>query len=184
MTKLIRIAEFAGPEGVLAGTLLGRAIFPRLEQIVRESERGSLLLLDMTGVTILTSSFFVASLWAVFWTGQAAQRRDLYPIVFRAADDPKEEIRIALKAKRSPALFATGEEDSFQVEPYNLERVSQETLEHVIKRGAATAADLAGLDPHVGKTAWNNRLAQLHQQRILRKSKVGRQLKYSPCWRF
>ena len=51
------------------------------------------------------------------------------------------------------------------------------------ERGPVTAADLGALDRTIGATAWSNRLASLHNDRLLRRWKDGRKQVYALPWK-
>ena len=167
----------------LAGQMAGTAARPRFEQAARDVPEGSTVLLDLAEVAILTSSYFLASLWAVFWDSSLARERDLYPVLYNVPSDSVRDAEIVFEAKGVPAIFADGPEDRLGIRPFNLDDTGRATLKVVEARGEATAAELHEHDRTIGKTGWSNRLALLHNQRILRRQKLGRQLIYSPCWR-
>lgn len=180
---IIPIRQTLASTGTLAGHLRGEAARPDLEREARAAEPGSLLLLDLKGIAILTSSYFLASFWRTFWDSSMVIENDLYPILYRPSLDVAKEIEVVLRERGTPALFATGDADNLDIRPYNLDSSASETLDLLTELGEATAADLFERKRAIGQTAWSNRLALLHKQRILRRRKAGRQLVYSPCWR-
>jgi len=181
-TITIPIRDALDGEDTLAGYLRGEAARPRLDREVRAAQPGSILLLDLDGIAILTSSYFLASLWRAFWDTSMVLENDLYPILYRPSLDVAEEIEMVLRERGAPALFGSGTTNNLTVRPYNLDLPASETLDLVTELGQATAADLFERKKDIGQTAWNNRLALLHRQRILRREKMGRHLVYAPCW--
>ena len=181
MTK-ISIPDIAQMR-TLAGQMAGMAARPRFERAAGGIPEGSTVFLDLAEVAILTSSYFLASLWAVFWDSSFAKDRDLYPVLYNVPSDSVRDTEIVFEAKGVPAIFADGPEDRLGIRLFNLDETGRATLKVVEKSGETTAAELHERDGTIGKTGWSNRLALLHDQRILRRHKMGRQLVYSPCWR-
>ena len=178
----ISIAAVVGAKS-LAGALAGEAARPALEHAARNAPTEAIVLLDWAEVELLTSSFFLAAFWPVFWEPEIADKPDIFPLLYRVPEVVADEIRIALISRSASALFATGPPTRLEVDPFNLDEIAQRTLQLVDGLGEASAADLATKEPGIQKTAWSNRLALLEKKRILRRRKQGRQLYYSPCWR-
>ena len=181
MTK-IGVRDVAGTS-TLAGQMAGMAARPRYEQAAREVPEGSTVLLDLANIGILTSSYFLASLWAVFWESSLARDRDIYPVIYNVPSDTLKDVEIVFETKDVPVLFATGSVDRLAIRRFNLDDTLRTTLDLVENLGEVTAADLHLRDSTIGKTAWSNRLATLYYNRILRREKLGRQLVYSTSWR-
>ncbi len=173
----------AGQSELLAGKLSGDQARPEFEKQAQEIRVGSVVLLDLSQVELLTGSYYLSALRPVFWEPVGVER-DLYPIFYQANVDTEEDILLALRATGVPGLFADGSEESLVVSAKNMDGQARETFDLVVERGMATAGDLfKSGDSKIRKTGWSNRLALLHQHRILRRWKQGRELVYGPCWR-
>jgi hypothetical protein len=182
MITEVNIAKLSG-RGVLAGALAGQALRPLVEEEIRRAPLGAAVVLDFANVELVTSSFFLAA-FAWLWTSIEVERLELYPVLASVPEDSKEDIEIALEARRLRVL--TGEFSAGQlrnVDPLGLDLVEEDTYRRVAESEETTAGDLFRAAPKIQSSAWSNRLAQLFSYRLLRRRKQGRELFYSLVWR-
>jgi hypothetical protein len=163
--------------GVLAGRASGQADQPKLAAAATAAAIDGRVRLDFTGVEVLSSSYFDAAIWPL-WTATA----ELYPALAKVPPSAIDDIEIVLKANGAALWWFA--DDSRPPAPLGpLDAQLRTTLDHVMAKGEATAGDLLEVDRSIGATAWSNRLAALHQIRLLKRRKDGRRLLYSPAWK-
>lgn len=177
MMTYIPLREVAGL-AVLAGRLPGDALRPLLEDPLSAAGSGAVVVLDFSGINVVTASFFLAAFKGLW-------ERDVFPVIANSAPEVREEIELALKAAKLRALFGILEGGHLSaVEPFNLDPIEAGTYGKVKALGGmATASELYSLDRQIQPTAWSNRLALLYRYRLLRRKNVGRQLVYTVCER-
>ncbi len=167
----------------LAGRRPGEAALPILESAVAKLAPGTTVLLDLAGTELLTASYFSAGILPL-WFAPPVLKQDLFPVLCNPTEFTVDEIREALQGTTTPMVLLFGQASRIERwEPLNLDGPSEQTLSRVTELGTCTAADLSQRERGIRATAWSNRLAALHQVRILRRWKKGRQLVYAPCWR-
>jgi hypothetical protein len=167
----------------LAGGLQGQAVRPRFEQAVGRAEDGDLLVLDFSGIELVTPSYLRSALGWV-WR-DVPGGRELFPVVANLGVDVREDVELALTAAEVKAVFGRWDGVAFtDPEPVNLDAVELDTFRRVAELEEAAAVDLyLRSDRTIQPTAWSNRLAGLHRDRLLRRRKHGRRLLYSLPWR-
>ncbi len=163
---------------VLAGRLAGQADHPKVQRAVATgaTEDGRVTL-DFTGVGVLSSSYFDAAFWPL-WSALP----EVYPTLARVPQAALDDIEIVLRANSSGVWCFKKNADR----PDLLGAVDpalKGTLGRVVELGELTAADLIDTDRSIGVTAWSNRLAALHQMRLVRRRKDGRRVVYMPAWK-
>jgi hypothetical protein len=176
--KTILIAKVAGRQ-TLAGRMPGKTDYPKIEQAARAaaSEHGRVLL-DLSGVEVLSSSYFDAALWPLW-----AVIPELYPSLVKVPQAAVDDIEIVLRPSGAAVWLFKSEGDRTPGLLGAIDLALKVTLDRVTKLGELTAADLVDVDRKIGLTAWSNRLAALHQLRLVRRRKDGRRLIYLPAWK-
>lgn len=148
---------------------------------------GGLLELDFAGVEAATSSYLRALIFG-FMTDESpvpASEPDIFPVVSGMSEAIREELVeiVGLTGRHVvEAREVRGNEIASARLHGRLDEKLRQTLDALIHRGAATAADLhsAGLDSVNTPTAWNNRLAELHAKRLASRKRVGKAWVYQP----
>ncbi|MDI3290720.1 hypothetical protein QHF83_45830 [Polyangium sp. 15x6] len=177
---LLSVVQVVG-RTILAGRLAGQGDCPLLVAAARQVPGGSPFVLDLAGVEVISASYFSAALWPLW----SLNEPEVYPVLANIPADGVDDILLVLKDQNAavwrersalprghaPELLGT------------LDPPLKTTLQFVLEKGEATAADLFESDRTIGVTAWSNRLAALYQIRILRRRKDGRRLIYAPSWK-
>jgi hypothetical protein len=176
--RRVAVAQVVGRD-VLAGRAAGQADYPKVERAVRDvaSEEG-LVLLDLTGIGVLSSSYFDAALWPL-WSVVP----EVYPTLANIPQLARDDIEIILRANNAAVWCLKKDGDRSPSLLGAVDPALKTTLGRVLERGELTAGDLADVDRTIGMTAWSNRLAALHQLRLVRRRKDGRRLIYVPAWK-
>lgn len=182
-TLRVSIAELVRRK-VLAGRLSGEADRASLEAAARRAPAGSLLVLDLIGVEVISSSYFAVALWPLW----SIQDLEASPILANIPEDGVDDILLVLKDQNAAVWRSSTEPHGELVAEVPelfgaLDAPLQTTLRLVVAKGEVTAADLMEADRTIGMTAWSNRLAALSQLRLLSKRKDGRRLIYAATWK-
>lgn len=163
---------------VLAGRTNGEIDRLRLDELVRRTRSGDVVVLDVGDVESMSSSYFSAALWPIWH-----REPEVFPILANISQDWAEDVQLVLRDRDFAAWHARW--DSGLHAPTiigELDSSLHATINHLIQKGEATAGDLLGLENGIGVTAWSNRLATLYQQRLVRRRKDGRRLIYAASW--
>ncbi len=179
MIEEIAVSEVLG-QVAFAARREGEAHHLGLRKQVESSE-ADVVALSLAGVEFMSSSWFLAALWP-FWGTDA---RSL-PVMANAGEQTRDELKVAMDAARAVVWHVITSPDGEIVEAAivgQLDSPFANTLKELERRGEATAADLQAGERGIGLTAWSNRLAALHRQRLVARRKEGRQLVYSVPWR-
>lgn len=169
-------------EEFLQGRPLGRKHFPQLCSLTTAVASGSVVLLDFSSVKMVTGSWINEALVPLLnW--MANQRNDLFPIILNFNDDWRDELQMVAEWTHTCFLVSEGDGLPRRAEiAGRLDTGQLETLSVVPSESGVTGAELERLHPNLGikATAWNNRLKDLHNKRLLRRIKRGREQVYSP----
>ena len=180
MSITVRMVDSFGPQ--LQGRSLGRKHYARLCELLSDAPPGEIVLLDFSGVELVTGSWINAMLVPLLrWV--ADERTDFYPIICNARKEWLEELQLVAGFNQLCYLVASG-----RLPPRtatlagSLDPAQRKTLEAVLASGEITGAELKRQLPNenIEATAWNNRLRDLHDMRLLRREKRGREQVYSP----
>lgn len=110
---------------------------------------------------------------------------DLFVCVTGLSSDLITEFQEFLKPRGLPLLFAKKIKSGAVDEAIllgHLDPALRFTLNAMTEKGTSTAPQMHELfpDQKITVTAWNNRLNDLHSLRLVRRTRVGRGLEYSP----
>ncbi|MFL5329180.1 MAG: hypothetical protein ACJ8C4_09705 [Gemmataceae bacterium] len=177
MVELLRVAEELGR--TLQGRPQGRKHFPRLCAALAEIPSGAVALLDFAGVEIITGSWINEALVPLLrWA--ADERNDIFPVLVNFDPDWLDELQMVAEWTHTCFLVSRGKAaPKSACLVGNLDPGQEATLEAVVDGSAVTGASLGGQDGIKG-TAWNNRLKDLYEKRLVRREKRGREQVYSP----
>jgi len=181
VARLIPLSETL-ETGFLQGRPLGRKHFPMLCAAINESTEGGLVLLDFDNVEIVTGSWINEALVPlVGW--MADSRNELFPILMNLKSDWIDELQLI--SDWNHCCFLVGEGSSLPDSALltgTLDPGQRQTFDAVIASSYITGAELERQYPEskVKATAWNNRLKDLFQKRLLQREKRGREQIYRP----
>ncbi len=165
--------------GILAGRAAGQADYPKIEKAAKAAaEDDGRIMLDLTGVEVLSSSYFDAAIWPLW-----SLVPELYPALVKVPQTAIDDIEIILRANSAAVWSFKKDGDRSPHLLGAMDSTLKTTLGRVIDVGELTAGDLVDVDRSIGMTAWSNRLAALHQLRLVRRRKDGRRLIYVPAWK-
>jgi hypothetical protein len=178
----IQLASYLG-ENRFQGQPRGTRHFARVCDALSSVDQGETVYLDFTEVEVITGSWISAMLIQLLrWA--ANPEIELFVVLCNITDpDFIDELRYVGNHARVAFLVASGKAPSrsaIVVGP--LDPGQKETLSAVVKAGQVTGAELERLHPGgtVKATAWNNRLKDLHNKRLLMRNKLGREQIYRP----
>lgn len=178
------IVEMASAFGKqLQGELLGKKHYARIWEMLTDVVPGDMVLLNFKDVDVVTGSWISAML-VPFYRRAADPNIDLFPVLCNAHQDWLDDLSLVAKWTHQCFLVA----DRIHTTPRRavligtLDPGQRITLEAVIEIAEVTGAALERqrAKDHIGATAWNNRLKDLHEKRLLRRIKRGREQVYSP----
>ncbi len=177
----MRLREVMG-SNTLAGKSAGLRDFPKLMAAVQRTPDGSTIVLDWSDVEIASASYLGSTLMVLL---RMAISGDLnrYFILTGMNGCCFDELGLVLELQGHAVLVGEigrggrvqGVQLVGKVDPSHAS-----TFAEVVKSGALTASQLhersgsLGL-AKIGKTGWINRLNALHNERLLRRARVGRE---------
>jgi len=174
----IQVLEIAGKE-VLSGKATGQALLPKLIAALPGGSDGAPVLVDFSGVEVVTASCFREAFLA--FRDYALRSRGT-PIIFVSANDEIAE-EVQLLAHHVGEAFVFGQIQGENVVDGTvlgqLENKQALALQMVAELGETDAKRLqerAGED--TGITVWNNRLASLNKKGLLIERVEGRSKYY------
>ena len=180
MTMNVPMAKIFGKH--LQGKLPGKKHFAKLCELLSHLPPGTIVYLDFTGVEIVTGSW-INAVFAPFFQWASDEQIDLFPVVCNLADKTWID-EFALVADWTHRCFLIG---SGSAEPTRamaigpLDPGQVATLKAVTQFGPVTGAELERRWEHepIKATAWNNRLRDLYDKRLIRRERRGREQVYS-----
>ncbi len=149
---------------------------------ISESIEGDLVLLDFDHVEIVTGSWINEALVPlVGW--MADSRNELFPILMNLKSDWIDDLQLV--SEWNHCCFLVGEGSSppdSAILAGTLDFGQRQTFDAVLASSGITGAELERqyTDSQVKATAWNNRLKDLFQKRLLQREKRGREQVYRP----
>lgn len=184
MVHHVSVAEELGTP-FLQGRPLGRAHFPQLCGLLTDVPTGETVLLDFGDAEMVTGSWINEALVPLFeWASH--QRNDVFPVIVNFDDDWLDELSLVGELTHNCFLVSKGKHSPKSATLIGKLDVGQrETLKAASTVEDATGAKLerSGINKAVQATAWNNRLRDLYQKRLLKREKRGREQVYSPVVR-
>lgn len=166
----------------LQGKPLGRKHYALLCHALSDLPPGQVVGLDFADVETVTGSWINAALVPLLaWA--ADPRNDLFLILVNFKAQWLDELQLVTELTRSCFLVAEGQALHKSATLIGaLDAAQRTTLEAVVSGSVSTGAGLERVRPEDGvkATAWNNRLKDLHDKRLLRREKKGREQFYSP----
>jgi hypothetical protein len=176
----MKIAEELGKR--LQGEPNGRRAFAVTCERLGRIKSGEVVTLDFSDVLVVTASWLSAMLLPLYrWA--ADDQTDLFIyIAYGAETDWLDDLRLVARHNRRLFLIhpaATKAQSATLIGP--VDDAERRTLEKVAVLGEATGAMLERECPeeNIRATGWNNRLKELHEKRVLRRTKRGREQVYS-----
>jgi hypothetical protein len=168
----------------------------------RSFPEGELIIFDFSGISAVNTSYLKATVFWVFLCGQLfaaknsiafspkdptdARPYDLFVGARNVSSDVKVEIVEFFESRELPFLLAESMGDNDTIETGtivgHLEPALRETFEVLVDIGRAHAPVLHAKNPgtKLTVTAWNNRLNELFERRLVRRFKNGRAIEYEP----
>ncbi|QDV85586.1 hypothetical protein TBK1r_46000 [Stieleria magnilauensis] len=184
MVHTIQIAKLLESD-FLQGRPLGRKHFPMLCAELTSLPDGGIVLLDFASVRVVTGSWINEAIVPLMgWL--ADQRNDLFAVFMNLDEDCVDELRLISEWTHTCFLLAKGSKLPTKAAlAGELDPGQRDTLLAVVANAGVTGAELERLLPDAGvkATAWNNRLKDLFQKRLLRREKHGREQRYWPIVR-
>lgn len=178
MATQIRVAEQLGT-ATLQGRPMGRKHYARLCEALADVPSGDIGVLDFAGVEIVTGSWINEALVPLLrWA--ADERNDIFPVFLNFAPAWLDELQMVAEWTHNCFLVSRGKAFPKAANLVgSLDAGQRATLDAVLKGAEVTGAALDGREG-VRATAWNNRLKDLYQKRLIRREKRGREQVYSP----
>jgi hypothetical protein len=138
---------------------------------------GEVVLLDFDKVGYVSASWITAMM--VPLSRRAAEEvNDFFLLLRNFPADSLDDLKLVADQNRVPFLLLAGKTKARLIG--TLDSGQQETLRSVEELGEVTGAELAVKKPALKTSgpAWNNRLRDLHEKRLLRRRKQGREQIY------
>jgi hypothetical protein len=180
---IVRVRDEFGTR--LAGKLAGKRDYARLCGLLSQAAPGSVAYLDFAGVEFVTGSWVNAALVPLLaWA--ADERNDLFPTLCNVPNEWVDELALVARYTHTCFLVAGGAIPPRRATLVgSLDAGQRSTLEATVALRSVTGADLVRRWPReeVKATAWNNRLRDLFEKRLLRRERKGREQVYSPVVR-
>lgn len=178
MNTVVSVVRLLGTP-TLQGRPCGRKHYSRLCEALADVKAGDVAVLDFADVEIVTGSWINEALVPLLrWA--ADERNDVFPVLLNFAPAWFDELQMVAEWTHNCFLVARGKALPKSANLIGQLDVGQKaTLAAVLKGNEVTGAALDGKDG-VKATAWNNRLKDLHQKRLLRREKRGREQVYFP----
>lgn len=167
----------------LQGKTAGRRHYALLVGEVAEAERGQVIFLSFAGVESVNASWMNMAV-APFVRWSAEEQNDYFPVLSHFPGKDLDELELV--AKLNQQCYVVAANDKLPIPDASLVGALdvglRTTLDQLLAHGEATGAELARQlpDEPIQATAWNNRLKDLYDKRLLLRRKEGRQQIYLP----
>jgi len=166
----------------LQGKLPGKRHFAKLCDVLRNAPPGTVVFLDFTGVEVVTGSW-VNAVFVPFFQWAGGEGTDIFPVVCNlAVQEWLDEFALVAEWTHRCFLVASGALPAGRAKAVGpLDPGQRATLSAVIEFGPVTGAELERkwTAETIRATAWNNRLRDLYDKRLIRKERRGREQVYS-----
>jgi hypothetical protein len=167
----------------LSGRVLGKKHFGQASERLSPVQPGELVILDFSKAEYISASWINAMLVPLSMRA-AEEANDLYLILAGFPANSLDDLQLVADQSHLPFLVSAAAKlpVSKAMLIGTLDAGQRVTLEAVQELGAATGAQLAAGRASEGTkaTAWNNRLRDLFDKRLLRRRKQGREQIYTP----
>lgn len=166
----------------LQGEPNGRKAFVVACEKLGGAQAGELVTLDFSDVLIVTASWLSAMLLPLYRWAAADQTNLFFLLLYGTETDWLDELDLVARHNRR---FFIVQPAAVKMQSVTLigpiEEAEWRTLVKVAESGEATGAMLERECPNenIKATGWNNRLRELYEKRVLRRSKRGREQVYS-----
>lgn len=182
MTTYQFIISLQDLETPLQGRIRGMRHYTDVCVQLTDAPHGTLVLLDFSGINHVTGSWINSMIVPLFrWA--ALSENDVFPILYNVKDEWLDDFRLI--AQWNHQCYLVTQSRTFppqQALLVGLLGPAQKTSFEVVRtEGSVTGAQLQrNVQGEIGATAWNNRLKELYQKRLIRREKRGRQQLYYP----
>lgn len=194
MFSSIRLQELNGVSTHLAGFTRGEAHLAIIIEQLRASSAaadpdgdGEVLVLDFDGIEFVTGSYVKATLLALLELGRKSALREegglnVFLLVANAGDEVLGEIHDVMVANGAQVLSVASTSTMRRARLLGrLDAALDAALRAIAKHPLATATQLKEANTEaVSATAWNNRMADLLDRRLVRRRRAGRQNFFVP----
>ncbi|WP_417398215.1 hypothetical protein [Gimesia chilikensis] len=165
----------------LQGRPLGKKHYARLCELLSETPQGEVVILNFSKVKTATGSWINECLVPLLkWS--ADERTDLFPVLVNVETSWQDELQMV--AGWTHNCFLLSHENNLQKAELigSLDVAQTATFQAVAHASEVTGAELERnhSKESIKATAWNNRLKDLFQKRLIRRKKRGREQVYSP----
>jgi hypothetical protein len=165
----------------LLGRTAGKRDFATLCGEIAQAAQGEAVVLDFAGVEVLTGSWANSALVPLYrWASD--DDNNVFPLIYGIDREWRDDLRLIAEWNHHCYLLASQKKESPRsaVLIGSLESGQRSTLDAVQTFGEVTGVQLEQ-DIHDGvqATAWNNRLRDLFNKRLIRRERRGREQVYS-----
>lgn len=177
---IVDIAKTFGKQ--LSGRLNGKKHFGKAAELLSGVRPGESVVLDFKDVAYVTGSWINAMLVPLIRRG-AEDSNDFFILLANFPRNSIDDLQLVAEQSRVPFLVVASSKSVARAELVGVLDAGQRvTLMAVQELGKTTGADLERRRPqeNTKATAWNNRLKDLFEKRLLRRQKQGREQLYEP----
>jgi len=180
MKMILGIDKHFGKQ--LSGRLNGKKHFGRAAELLSGVQAGESVLLDFKHIEYVTGSWINAMLVPLL-KRSAEEGNDFFVLLANFPRNSIDDLFLVAEQTRIPFLLTDNTKMTDRAELVGiLDPGQRATLMAVQELGETTGADLERRRPkeNTKATAWNNRLKDLFEKRLLRRRKQGREQLYEP----
>jgi hypothetical protein len=176
---IVQVVKLLGKR--LLGRTAGKRDFAMLCGEMAHAAQGEPIVLDFAGVEVLTGSWANSALVPLYkWA--SSDDNNVFPLIYGIEREWLDDLRLIAEWNHHCYLLVSQKKESPRSAMLlgTLEPGQRATLEAVQRFGEVTGVQLKQ-DIHDGveATAWNNRLRDLFDKRLIRREKRGREQVYS-----
>ena len=165
----------------LQGKTAGRKHYAKICEILAQVQPETVVLLDFEGVENVNGSWINRAISPLFrWSAES--QNDFFPVLSHFPQRDLDELELVAEVNQQCFPVTTDVNEPVQsvllVGPLDVSL--RTTLQKLMELGEATGAELARQVPNadIQPTAWNNRLKELYDKRLLLRRKQGRRQIY------